>query len=103
MDIAFETLELRELCASAESCERKLGQDATRDLFALVSDLESCRCVAELELIHGILFEGDSLLVPIGAHFHAKFVNGSAGGGVSANEPINWSTVRRVKLVDIQE
>lgn len=103
MDITFKERELRDLCASTDLCEQKYGPEATRDLFALVSDIESSRSVAELETIHDIVLERDSLFVRVGANLVARFVSGSVGGGAQSDEPTNWSHVRRLRLVSLEQ
>ena len=103
MDVTFQERELRDLCASADLCKQKYGSEATRDLFALVSDIESSRSVAELKVIHDILFEGDSLSVSLSANLVARFISASAGGGGQADEPTNWSNVRRLRLVSLEQ
>ena len=103
MDITFQERELRDVCASRDLCEQKYGVEAARDLLALVSDIESSRSVADLEVIHDIVTEGDSLSVALSANLVAKFVNGSAGGGVGPNEPTNWQNVRRLRLVSLDQ
>lgn len=102
MDITFQERELREICASRELCEQTYGLESTRDLFALVSDIESSRSIAELEIIHDIVIGRDSISVRLGANLVARFVSGNARGGVEPNEPTNWQYVRRLRLVSFE-
>lgn len=100
MDVAFETLELRELCENYSAAVSKLGPENAAMLRARLADLKAAESVSELHFCaEGQLGQGASQRMEIAAGLSLDFVsNHRHHVGQSS---VDWSCVRRVRIVSI--
>lgn len=106
MELAFETKELRDICEHEARAKQELGKQVAEKLKHRLADMISARTVTDL--VAGELHEVD------GAHPRNMAVKISEGVRLvfSANHnemplsrpgAVDWSKVRRIKLVRIED
>ena len=106
MIVSFRTVELRDLCGSLARAEAVVGPLHSRELIALIADIEALDHAADLMEIRRTdvtQLHGEELAVSVGASYVAMFTPVGktihrAGEGLVA-----WKKVRRVQLKDIRK
>lgn len=104
MIISFETHDLHDCCCRIESAEEKFGSIHAQALATLIADAEAFESAAELIDFLGPdanLNQDDSLSVAIGSDYQAKFVAAGVRFARSDEGRVIWSSVQRLKLVEI--
>jgi hypothetical protein len=102
--ISFDTRELLECCSNLEVAEQRLGSAHAQALVSLIADAEAFENAGELITFFGSeahVAENDSILVAIGSHYRMEFVAVGIRFVRDADGKIDWTSVRRVKLVDL--
>jgi len=104
MIVSFQEADDRDVCCKADLAEKKLGRTRAEAIVSVIADAEASETAAEfIELFHPQnVDEGDSLLVPIGADYEARFVATGQAFSQTEEGKTDWSTVRRVKLVTLE-
>jgi hypothetical protein len=102
--ISFDTRDLLESCSSLEIAERWLGSAHAQALVSLIADAEAFGNASELIEFFGAdaqVAENDSISLAIGSDYRVVFV--AAGFRVvrDTDGRIDWTSVQRLKLVDI--
>lgn len=102
--ISFERRDLQQLCCKLEVAEQQLGVVHAQELASAIADVEAFKHAEELIGFFGdeVLIGGDdSLTMPIGSAYRAMFFAAGAKFTRDAEGRVVWSTVTRMKLMDI--
>jgi hypothetical protein len=104
MIVSFQTADLRNCCCKADVAEKKLGTTHAEALGSVISEAEASETAEDfIELYKPEdVDQGDSLLVTIGAGYQARFVAAGQAFSRVGEGATDWSTVRRVKLVELE-
>ena len=104
MIVSFQEADHRDLCCKADVAEKNLGRTRAEAIAGVIADAEASETAAEfIELFRPLnVDEGDSLLIPIGADYEARFVATGQAFSQAGEGATDWSTVRRVKLVTLE-
>ena len=103
MELGFATKGLRRTCEQGAWARRELGQDAAGALQRRLADLEAAEAITELPWLT-VEFggQGDAAI-----EFHPGYwltITAIRGGAdVKHNQSIDWSTVDRIKLMEIRQ
>jgi hypothetical protein len=100
--VSFSTRSLRDSCQTLRTAELEFGQSEAQALHSLLADIEAMVTADELLAFYdkGARIDGeDSLSITFAPQCVARFE--AVGGGEKTGEPgrIDWSTVRRLKLI----
>ncbi len=99
-------MELRECCLQLAVAERLLGSVRAQALIALIADIETLENASELADIHhvdALPDMTDLILIDIGANSVVRLVPvGRKFKRNDENTPL-WATVRRLKIVGIDQ
>ena len=105
MIVSFRTLELRDLCGSLARAEAMLGTLHSRQLIALIADIEAldhAGDLMELRQTQLAVLHGEELAVSVGSGYVARFTPvGRAIRHVREGHVV-WEKVRRVQLKDLR-
>lgn len=106
MEIAFITKELRELCLNEETATRALGSNAAEALKKRLADINAAEWITEVlagrpkryksSESEGYIFELDSGLI-------LKVIPNHLKQRIDVNHQVDWTKVRRVKVVFVGE
>lgn len=100
MDVAFDTLELRELCENYSSAVSKFGPENAVMLRARLADLKAAEIVSELQFCTECqLDQCSSQRIEIAAGLSLEFVSNHRHH--LGQSSVDWSHVRRVRIVSI--
>ena len=105
MIVSFETRCLQKICLTIQAAERRLGPIHAQALIALVADIEAFEDAGQVIDFFGfasVCREDDSLLLPIGASYRARFLAAGKRFGCDSNGKVIWSSVKRLKLMEIE-
>lgn len=105
MIVSFHNEELHDCCCFASVAEETLGSVHAQALATLIAEAEAVETAAELLVLRdpfALVDADDSLSVDIGADYRARFV--AIGKEFNRDEEgkIDWSSVRRLKLVALE-
>lgn len=102
--ISFEDEQLHQVCVNLQRAEQMFGSMNAEALVTFISDAQALENVAELIELIGedarILLD-DSLSVAIGAEYRAALVVAGRRFDRDADGRVVWSSVTRLKLVEI--
>jgi len=103
LELGFATKGLRRICEQDAWARRELGPDAARALQRRLADLEAVDAITELPwLTVEFGADGDAAI-----EFHPGYwltilaIRG--GADMDHNWAVDWSTVDRIKLMDIRQ
>lgn len=102
--ISFEDLPLHDICVDLERAEQLLGSISAAALVNFISDALAFENVGELADFIGDdakILEDDSLSVAIGSDYQAILVVAGKRFDRDAAGRVVWSSVTRLKLVQI--
>jgi hypothetical protein len=102
--ISFDTRDLLECCSSLEVAEQRLGSAHAQALVSLIADAEAFENAGELIQFFGSqahVAENDSISLAIGSHYRMEFVAAGIRFVRDAADKIDWTSVRRLKLVEL--
>jgi len=104
LEIAFETLQLRQLCESKEMAENLLGSVAS-DFIARISDLRAAQDVNDIIVGNPTTFgdNNDSFSVDISDNNKIIFVSNHSNTPTKPNGDTDWENVYRIKITHIGE
>lgn len=105
MNITFGNQELLERCSTEEAAAEAFGPALARALMTLLADASAFENAEEL--MNYVDSEGkfkpdDSLSISIGSDYRAAFVIAGREHDRDAGGTIVWSSVERLKLVEIE-
>ena len=105
MIVSFGSRRLRELCSYLHEAYRWLGITHGQALIRLISDIEALQNADELLKYFGPaaspITERDMIIIEIGTKYKGEFLALGAKIRRDADERIEWSSVHRVKLIEI--
>ena len=103
MEIAFSTKALRSLAESRSLATRKLGTDVALALHAQLADLDAAETPEELPLGFSVSHSSPiQLVLPLADDYVAVFQsNHRRDREAEPGTKVQWSRVRRVKLVEV--
>jgi len=102
--VSFETVALQQACYVLELAEEQFGAVHAQALIALLADIEAFATTAELIDFLGedaAVALDDSLSLPIGSDYRATLVATGTRYHKDAGSRVVWSSVTRLKLVEI--
>jgi hypothetical protein len=102
--ISFDTPDLRDCCSSLDVAEQRLGSAHAQALVSLIADAEAFENANDLIMFFGSGAQaaGDNLIcVPTGSEYRAIFVAVGVRFVRTPDGSIDWSSVQRLKLVDL--
>jgi hypothetical protein len=101
--VSFNSQDLRDLCASLEQAEAKIGSAHAQELLTVLSDAEAADTAAEfLELYSpNASADRDSISVLIGVRYRVTFVAIGTALGRERETRLDWRIVRRLKMMDL--
>jgi hypothetical protein len=102
--VSFETEQLQRTCYSLAVAEVEYGAVHAQALITLIADIEAFDNACELIDFFGLHSDdqvGDSLSLAIGSEYRTTLVAVGKKYQRDAGGRLNWSSVRRLKLVDI--
>jgi hypothetical protein len=103
--VSFETQYLQKICLTIQAAEQTFGPVHAQALIALIADIEAFEDAGQVMDFFGVAAvcrEDDSLFLPIGASYRARFVAAGKRFGCDANGKVVWSSVKRLKLMNIE-
>lgn len=105
MVVSFDTQELRDFCESLELAVATIGSAHAQELRTVLSDAEAAETAAEFIEFYSpfVSVADDSISLPIGTKYRASFVALSAGLDDDCGTGIEWSEVRRLKMMDLSK
>ena len=103
MELGFATKGLRRTCEQGAWARRELGPDAAIGLQRRLADLEAVDAITELPwLTVEFGADGDAAI-----EFHPGYwltiMALRGGANMDHNQAVDWSTVDRIKLMDIRQ
>lgn len=104
MIVSFETRDLYECCCRVDIAEQRLGALHAQALATLIADVEAFDNAADLINFFdsdACITEDDSLFLPIGSDYRAKFVVAGTRFQRHGTGRVDWTSVHRLKLTDI--
>jgi hypothetical protein len=102
--VSFQTRCLQEICLTIQAAERTFGPVHAQALSTLIADIEAFEDASQVIDFFGfaeVCREDDSLFLPIGANYQARFVAVGKRFGCDADGKVVWSSVKRLKLMEI--
>lgn len=106
MIVSFATAALQQACYVLELAEEQFGPVHAQALITLLADIEAFETGAELIEFFGddaAVASNDSLSLPIGSDYRAALVAAGARYSRDGSGHVVWSSVTRLKLVEIAE
>lgn len=108
MELAFAERELRDLCLNGFLAEQTLGKQVAEKLKARLADFAAVAAVSELFVLPGRLRElsddrRGQLVVDLSEGKQLVFTGGHAKERLLESGEIDWSCVRRVKILGVEE
>jgi hypothetical protein len=103
LELGFSTKSLRRICEQGGWARKELGPDAASALQRRLADLEAVDALTELPWLN-VEFGADA---DAAIEFHPGYwltmmaIRGGADMG--HNQGVDWSTVDRIKLMDIRQ
>tara|TARA_R110000787_G_C13385270_1_gene442146 strand:+ start:221 stop:535 length:315 start_codon:yes stop_codon:yes gene_type:complete len=97
--LSFETKLLRDVCERAECAERELGAAASAQLFDRIADMVAAPTASDF--LFGQPVSDDAIYVALGANAGLKFVSNHAEHNANPRSRVDWSQVKRVRIVEI--
>lgn len=104
INITFEGEPLHEICVDLHNAEQAYGSIAAASLVTFLSDALAFETADELIDLLGdeiIILPNDSLSVAIGSDYRAALVVVGTRHKVDAGGRIIWSSVTRLKLLEV--
>lgn len=104
MIVSYDCDELRRACLDIDEAQRCLGMGDAQALVTLVADIEAmgdCGEFLAFAAPEARVSGNDSLTVSIGSEYEAVFVPAGERFVRAQGGAIDWSSVRRLKLVQI--
>lgn len=104
LELAFESLELRRLCENALKAKRLLGVDVAKALQERLADLHAATSIDDLligtptPLRHGSV---QQMAIFLGHGIRLVFVQNHRRCPTLDSGNVDWSQVRRIKIVEI--
>jgi hypothetical protein len=92
--VSFDTQYLQKICLTIEAAERTLGPVHAQALITLIAD--------DFFGFAAVCREDDSLFLPVGASYRARFVAVGKRFACDANGKVVWSSIKRLKLTEIE-
>lgn len=103
MRIAFDTQSLRQLCEQEENANDALGAEEARKLMNRLADLSAAHTVHELVAGRPHPVDGaDEYAVNLGDTSRIIFCANHVTNPVLGNGAIDWSRVRRIRVLRIE-
>jgi hypothetical protein len=103
--VSFETQFLQKTCLTIQIAEGMFGAVHAQALIALIADIEAFEDAGQVIDFFGLAAgcrEDDSLFLPIGASYRARFLAAGKRFDCNANGKVVWSSVKRLKLMEIE-
>lgn len=103
MEIAFETIQLRQICESENRAKRILGEEIAAKLKSRLGDLRAMPNAAELLNVPYPLSLNDKehILITLRNDYVMILCASHINNPLSNNGKIDWSKVTRVKVLEI--
>jgi hypothetical protein len=105
MIVSFQSEELHDCCCYGGLAEERLGSAHAQALATLIAEAEAVETADELLQLreHFASLEiDDSLLADVGTEYRARFVPIGQEVIRNAEGKVDWSSVRRLKLVGLE-
>ena len=106
MIISFETERLKEMCLVLSKAEIALGMVNAKALVLVIADIEAHENVEEmLDFMEGVVQTNSdgTLEISFGSNCRAHFVPAGTRFKQGGDGSVIWSTVERLKLIEIKE
>lgn len=102
LELAFESIQLRELCTKAALAERKLGKKLAEKLHARLADMRSATMTSELVVGTPKEIEADQMTIELGGSARIVFCANHQEIPRYKKGNVNWSKVTRIKITRIE-
>jgi len=102
MEVAFESIEVRQLCENAAHASAKLGAKVAESLIRRVADLGAATSVSDL-LAGRPRQLNEHMVVDLSDDFIMVFAANHNKNPLNATNCINWQKVTRVRILEISK
>lgn len=103
LEFGFATKGLRRTCEQAAWARRELGPDAASALQRRLADLEAMDAITEAPWMTVEFGTNDDAAIEFHPGYWLTILAIRGAGELDQTQPIDWSMVDRIKLMDIRQ
>lgn len=101
MELAFETMALRDICESEKRAKQELGAAVAAQLKRRLADLQAAKTIDELPVVRPKK-NSNNCVVALSPGFQLVATSGHAKSPALSSGKVDWSNVTRLKLLRIE-
>lgn len=103
LDIAFENRDLRSICEHDDKAKEHYGEQIADKLKRRLADLRAVADVTELVAGNPAEIGENKYKLDLGDHYHLIFVSNHIRIPVLNEDKIDWTKVKRIKILSIEK